>query len=87
MPITHINLQSDEQSAPALCAQIAQLLVLVENLKSEVIRLRRHRFGASAERLDPAIAPQLPLSGCEQPAVSSLADLHPLPASDYLSPR
>lgn len=68
MPSTHLHDESDQQAAPALRAQIAHLSALVEALKSEVIRLRRHRYGASAERLDPAIAPQLWLTGCEEHA-------------------
>jgi len=35
----------------------------VEALKEEVVRLRRWRFGRSAESLDERIAPELPLSG------------------------
>ncbi len=35
----------------------------IEALKAEVIRLRRWRFGRSAEPLDPAVAPELPLAG------------------------
>jgi transposase len=61
VPDTRINTENDSQAAPALRAQISHLTTLVEALKSEVIRLRRHRYGTSAERLDPTIAPQLPL--------------------------
>mgnify|MGYP001121502971 FL=1 len=49
--------------------------VHIEALKAEVIRLRRWRFGRSAETLDPGIAPELPLAGAEAPtAVATAAD-------------
>jgi transposase len=51
--LTQLREQFDRQSA------------LVESLKAEVIRLRRWRFGASSEAIDPSIAPELPLSGGE----------------------
>jgi transposase len=44
--------------------------VHIEALKAEVIRLRRWRFGRSAETLDPGIAPELPLAGGEVPAAA-----------------
>ncbi len=47
--------------------------VHIEALTAEVIRLRRWRFGRSAETLDPAIAPELPLAGAEAPAVVAAA--------------
>jgi hypothetical protein len=49
--------------------------VHIEALKAEVIRLRRWRFGRSAETLDPRVAPELPLSGGE---VTSVAPIGPL---------
>lgn len=45
--------------------------VHIEALKAEVIRLRRWRFGRSAETLDPGIAPELPLAGGESPATTA----------------
>lgn len=70
MPDTRIQDENDSH-APALRAQVAHLTALVAALKSEVIRLRRHRYGSSAERLDPAVAPQLPLAGCEDQAATA----------------
>ena len=46
-----------------LAARVAQQDALVEALKAEVVRLRRWRFGRSAEVLDAAVAPELPLAG------------------------
>jgi len=46
----------------------------VEALKAEVIRLRRWRFGRSAETLDPSVAPGLPLAGGE---ITSAAPFEP----------
>jgi transposase len=76
VPDTFINAQIDGHAAPALRAQITHLTALVEALKCEVIRLRRHRYGASAERLDPTLAPQLPLMAdqIDQGAASALAE-------------
>jgi transposase len=55
--------------------ELKQLLLkhsnLVEALRAEVIRLRRWRFGRSAEVLDPSIAPELPLAGGESSTVAS----------------
>lgn len=48
-----------------LQAQLAGKDALIESLKAEVIRLRRWRFGASAEAIDVTVAPELPLSGGE----------------------
>ena len=45
--------------------------VHIEALKAEVIRLRRWRFGRSAETLDPGIAPELPLADGEVPAAAA----------------
>lgn len=45
--------------------------VHIEALKAEVIRLRRWRFGRSAETFDPGIAPELPLAGGETPAAAA----------------
>jgi transposase len=76
VPDTCINAENDQRQAPALRAQITHLTALVEALKSEVIRLRRHRYGASAERLDPIIAPQLPLmeDQADHGAISPVAE-------------
>lgn len=46
--------------------------VHIEALKAEVIRLRRWRFGRSAETLDPGIAPELPLTHGETPAAAAM---------------
>ncbi len=46
--------------------------VHIEALKAEVIRLRRWRFGRSAETLDPNVAPQLPLAGVEAPTAAAI---------------
>ena len=45
--------------------RLGQKDVHIEALKAEVIRLRRWRFGRSAETLDPGVAPELPLAGGE----------------------
>jgi transposase len=47
--------------------------VHIEALKAEVIRLRRWRFGRSAETLDPGIAPELPLTHGETPTRGAAA--------------
>ena len=49
--------------------RLGQKDVHIEALTAEVIRLRRWRFGRSAETLDPGIAPELPLAGAEALAV------------------
>lgn len=55
--------------------RLARQDIHIEALKAEVIRLRRWRFGRSAETLDPAMAPELPLAGAEAPvAVAVTAD-------------
>ena len=46
----------------------------IEALKAEVLRLRRWRFGRSAETLDPCVAPELPLAGGE---ITCAAPLEP----------
>ena len=38
---------------------------LIESMRAEIIRLKRWRFGASSEALDPALTPELPLAGGE----------------------
>lgn len=43
--------------------QLAHKTTLVESLTAEVLRLRRWTFGRSAEKVDLAIAPELPLNG------------------------
>lgn len=53
-----------------LSARIAQQAALLEALKAEVVRLRRWRFGRSAEVIDVACAPELPLAGGEASAAS-----------------
>jgi transposase len=45
--------------------RLGQKDVTIEALKAEVLRLRRWRFGRSAETLDPSVAPELPLAGGE----------------------
>ena len=54
--------------------ELKQLLLkqstLVETLRAEVLRLRRWRFGRSAEVLDPSIAPELPLAGGQAPVAA-----------------
>lgn len=57
--------------------RLGQKDVHIEALKAEVLRLRRWRFGRSAETLDPSIAPELPLAGGESAAPTS-----PAPSSD-----
>ncbi len=52
--------------------RLGQKDVHIEALKAEVIRLRRWRFGRSAEALDPGVAPELPLAGGEATATAPL---------------
>jgi transposase len=52
--------------------RLGQKDVHIEALKAEVLRLRRWRFGRSAETLDPAVAPELPLAGGEVIAKAAL---------------
>ena len=54
--------------------RLGQKDVHIEALKAEVLRLRRWRFGRSAETLDPRVAPELPLAGGE---ITSAAPLEP----------
>ena len=54
--------------------RLGQKDVHIEALKAEVLRLRRWRFGRSAERIDPNVAPELPLAGGE---ITSAAALEP----------
>ncbi len=54
-----------------LSARVEQQAALLEALKAEVVRLRRWRFGRSAEVIDAALAPQLPLAGGETRAASA----------------
>jgi transposase len=78
VPDTRIQDNNDHaQALQRSRAQVAHLTALVEALKSEVIRLRRHRYGASAERLDPTVAPQLPLAGCEDQAATTAGSTDP----------
>lgn len=66
-----------------LQARVAQQVALVEALKAEVVRLRRWRFGRSAEVIDVALAPELPLAGGETtaaPAAVQAADAATTPA-------
>lgn len=44
-----------------LRVQLAHKTTLVESLTAEVLRLRRWTFGRSAEKVDLAVAPELPL--------------------------
>jgi transposase len=51
------------QDVRELRVQLAHKTTLVESLTAEVLRLRRWTFGRSAEKVDLAIAPELPLDG------------------------
>ena len=57
----------DHDQLPNDPAELQQLVLRqrawLEALKAEVIRLRRWRFGRSAEVIDASVAPELPLSG------------------------
>ncbi len=49
------------QKMHELQGQLAGKDALIESLKAEVICLRRWRFGASSESIDPSVAPELAL--------------------------
>jgi transposase len=46
-----------------LAATVARKEAQIQALTAEVLRLRRWTFGRSAERVDPNVAPELPLAG------------------------
>lgn len=53
------------QQLSDLAERLAGREALVESMRAEILRLRRWRFGASSEALDPALTPELPLAGGE----------------------
>jgi transposase len=71
------------QDIRELRVQLAHKTTLVESLTAEVLRLRRWTFGRSAEKVDLAIAPELPLEStatrsCEATTIETAAALSPL---------
>ncbi len=65
------------QTVHDLQVRLAGKDALIESLKSELIRLRRWRFGSSSEVMDPAIAPELALSGGEGKSEQVAAESKP----------
>ena len=61
------------QDVRELRVQLAHKTTLVESLTAEVLRLRRWTFGRSAEKVDLAIAPELPLEGAATASVEAAA--------------
>lgn len=59
----------------ALREKLAGREALIESMRTEIIRLKRWRYGASSESIDPALAPELPLAGGEaaKPATAGCA--------------
>lgn len=78
MALEYAKLPNDPEELKQLLLQHS---AWVEALKSEVIRLRRWRFGRSSEVIDPSILPELPLSGglAVGPADAEPADAAPPP--------
>jgi transposase len=70
----------DYASLPSDIEELKQQLLRhaawVEALKAEVVRLRRWRFGRSAEVIDAHLAPELPLAG------GTVSEVPPLPEPD-----
>ncbi|AMN47546.1 transposase [Steroidobacter denitrificans] len=64
MALDYADLPNDPEE---LKQQLLKHAAWVEALKAEVVRLRRWRFGRSAENIDHSIAPELPLTGGETP--------------------
>lgn len=79
MALEYSKLPNDLEELKQLLLQHAQW---VEALRSEVIRLRRWRFGSSSETIDTTRSPELPLSGGM--AVSTPA---PPPVKDPAPPK
>jgi len=69
------------QDVRELRAQLAHKTTLVESLTAEVLRLRRWTFGRSAEKVDVAIAPELPLDGAATARPESVDSASPAPPS------
>ncbi len=70
MALDNVTLQS---RIGELEQRLGQKDAHIEALKAEVLRLRRWRFGRSAEAIDLGVAPELPLAGGEISATASLA--------------
>lgn len=68
MALDYASLPNDPEE---LKQQLLKHAAWVEQLKAEVLRLRRWRFGRSAEALDPSVAPELPLATVEKNAPSN----------------
>jgi transposase len=61
------------QQLADLAERLAGREALIESMRAEILRLRRWRFGASSEVIDPGVAPQLPLAGGQVAAACSFA--------------
>ena len=74
MPLEYAQLPNDAE-------ELKQLLLKhsgwVEALRTEVILLRRRRFGRSSEILDASVARELPLSGGEVTLVNTTPPASP----------
>jgi transposase len=68
------------QDVRELRAQLAHKTTLVESLTAEVLRLRRWTFGRSAEKVDLAIAPELPLEAAVATISEEIATSTALPS-------
>lgn len=66
MELDYAKLPNDPEELKQLLLKQARWL---EALKTEVIRLRRWRYGRSAETIDVSVAPELPLSGGAAPTM------------------
>ena len=78
MALDYASLPDDLEE---LKQQLLKHAAWVESLKAEVLRLKRWRYGRSAEAIDLSIAPELPLGeGAVAPVTSASAtEAPPLP--------
>lgn len=81
MALDYADLPNDPEE---LKQQLLKHAAWVEALKAEVVRLRRWRFGRSAEAIDHNVAPELPLTGG---IVAPTAPSTPTPATNSDSPK
>jgi transposase len=87
-----LDLTTLRQELQSVQERLAGREALIESMRAEILRLRRWRFGTSAESIESGIAPELPLSGgvSGQPApIEPVADtqLKPPRLESVDSPR